>query len=114
MASRVAPREVLVERFGNLLLPLGGKHEYKGVRGKQGRARDQFQGYTPKKHHFTELCDTPHEAAVALATLKNELASGYDPVQGRKPRKKRGDLIGTCNPIELRATCSACALMTLC
>ena len=44
MAHRVAPREVLVERFGNLKLPLGGKYEYKGVRGKQGRARDRFQG----------------------------------------------------------------------
>ena len=53
-----APREVLVERFGNLKLPLGGKYEYVGVRGKQGRTRDRFQGYTPKKTHFTELCDT--------------------------------------------------------
>ena len=45
---RTHTREVLVERFGNLKLPLGGKYEYKGVRGKQGRARDRFQGYTPK------------------------------------------------------------------
>ena len=36
-----APREVLVERFGNFKLPLGGMYEYKGVRGKQGRARDR-------------------------------------------------------------------------
>ena len=54
-----APREVLVERFGNLKLPLGGKYEYVGVRGKQGRTRDRFQGYTPKKKHFTELCLLP-------------------------------------------------------
>ena len=94
---RSAPREVLVERFGNLKLPLGGKYEYIGVRGKQGRARDKFQGYTPKKTHFTSLCDTSQEAAVALATLKQELAMGYDPVEERKPRKKRGGLFGMCN-----------------
>ena len=56
-------REVLVERFGNLKLPLGGKYEYKGVRGKQGQAHDKFQGYTQKKKHFTELFDKPQEAA---------------------------------------------------
>jgi hypothetical protein len=94
---RTHTREVLVERFGNLKLPLGGKYEYKGVRGKQGRARDRFQGYTPKKTHFTELFDKPHEAAVALATLKCELALGHDPAQDRKPRKKRGRLFGMRN-----------------
>ena len=92
-----APREVLVERFGNLLLPLGGKYEYKRVRGKQGRKRDKFQGYTPKQTHFTELHDTAQEAAVALANLKQELAAGYDSVHERKPRKKRGCLFRMCN-----------------
>ena len=92
---RSAPREILVERFGNLKLPLGGKYEYKGVRGKQGWARDKFQGCTPKKTHFTELFDNPQEAAVALATLKCELAAGHDPALERKPRKKRGRLFGT-------------------
>ena len=94
-------REVLIERFGNLLLPLGGKYEYKGVRGKQGRSREQFQGYTPKKTHFTGLCDTPQEAAVALAKLRVELAAGFDPVADRKPRmprKKRGYLFGMHHP----------------
>ena len=85
-----APREVLVERFGNLKLPLGGKYEYVGVRGKQGRTRDRFQGYTPKKTHFTELCDTAQEAAVSLATLRQDLQMGCDPVAERKPRRKRG------------------------
>ena len=89
-----APREVLVERFGNFKLPLGGKHEYKGVRGKQGRARDRFQGYTPKKTHFTELFNTSQEAAVALATLKQELVMGHDSKEQRKPRKKRGGMFG--------------------
>ena len=97
---RSAPREILVERFGNLKLPLGGKYEYKGVRGKQGRTRDKYQGCTPKKTHFTELFDEPQQAAVALATLKCELAAGHDPAEGRKPRKKRGCLFGTPNPVE--------------
>ena len=98
MALRIAPREVLVERFGNLKLPLGGKYEYKGVRGKQGRARNRFQGYTPRKSHTTELYDTSQEAAVALAKLNEELAMGYDPVEERKPRKKRGSLFRMRNP----------------
>ena len=107
-----APREVLVERFGNLKLPLGGKYEYVGVRGKQGRTRDRFQGYTPKKSHFTELCDTPQEAAVALATLKQQLVNGYDPVQDRKPRKKRACLFGTRHPS--RHEPSVSSLVTIC
>ena len=94
---RRAPREVLVERFGNLKLPLGGKYEYKGVRGKQGRTRDRYQGYTPKKTHFTQLCHTSQEAAVALATLKLELEMGHDAAEERKPRKRRGSLFGMRN-----------------
>ena len=90
MSAAAAARGPLVERFGNLELPLGGKYEYAGVRGKQGRSRDRFQGYTPKKKHFSRLCDTAQEAAVALATLKVDLAAGFDGVtQDRRPRKKR-------------------------
>jgi hypothetical protein len=42
------PTEVLVERFGNALLPLGGLHGYVGVRGKQGKKRKQTQ--VPRLH----------------------------------------------------------------
>ena len=111
---RSAPREILVERFGNLKLPLGGKYEYKGVRGKQGRTRDKFQGYTPKKHHFTELFDMPQEAAVALATLKCEFAAGHDPVQERKPRKRRSCLFGMHNAWRLRPQPQCILFVTLC
>ena len=90
MSTGTLARGPLVERFGNLELPLGGKYEYAGVRGNQGRSRGRFQGYTPKKKHFTRLCDTAHEAAVALATLKLDLEAGFDDsTQERKPRKKR-------------------------
>ena len=59
------------------------------MRGKQCRLRDRLQGYTTKKKHSTRLCDTAHEAAVALATLKMELEAGFDDsTQERKPRKK--------------------------
>ena len=115
-AKRSSAREILVERFGkgNLKLPLGGKYEYKGVRGKQGRTRDKFQGYTPKKHHFTELFDMPQEAAVALATLKCELAAGHDPVQERKPRKRRSCLFGMHNAWRLRPQPQCILFVTLC
>ena len=86
--------EVLVERFGNLLLPLGGVHGYVGVRGKQGKNRDKFQGYTPKKTHFTGLHDFAQEAAVARANLKKDLDGGIDAAPERKPRAKRGSLVG--------------------
>ena len=90
MSAGALKRGPLVERFGNLELPLRGKNEYAGVRGKQGRSSDRFQGYTPKKKHFTRLCDTAQEAAVALATLKMELEAGFDGMtQEVKPRKKR-------------------------
>ena len=56
------PRAVLrFEEAGGQRLPLGGRHGYLGVRGKQGRKKDKFQGTTPKKQHRTGLCDTPLE-----------------------------------------------------
>ena len=86
---------IVVERFGSLLLPLNGNYEYKGVRGKQGRQRNKFQGYTPKKRHTTRLCGSAQEAAVALATLREELAAGFDSAEHRPPRKRRRSLTGT-------------------
>ena len=86
--------EVLVERFGNALLPLGGLQGYVGVRGKQGKKRNKFQGYTPNKTHFTGLCDSAQEAAVARANLKKDLDAGIDAASDRKPRAKRGSLVG--------------------
>ena len=53
----------LFEEVAGRRLPLGGVNGYLGVRGKQGRKRDKFQGITPKKQHRTQLCDTPLEAA---------------------------------------------------
>ena len=78
-----------VERFGTLDLPLGGKHGYKGVRGEQGKSRDEFQGYTPRKTHVTKLYSTAHEAAVNLALLKREREDKGEEEEEKKPRKAR-------------------------
>lgn len=92
MAPSSARKEVPVERFGNRLLPLGGANRYKGVRGKQGRKRDKYQGCTPRKTHFTGLYDTALEAAVAFDDLKQDLKNGIDTAMVRQKRAKRGSL----------------------
>ena len=83
--------EALTESFGIHNLPLGGRHRYKGVRGSQGRKKNKFQGYTPKKTHFTKLVETAVEAAVDLAIMKNELEqnSDDDATFEKKLRKRR-------------------------
>jgi len=70
-----------VEVAGVLRLPLGGVNGYVGVRGKQGYKKNQFQGTTPRKTRRTKLCNTPREAAVALAqlTTTHELQEQFDP-----------------------------------
>ena len=57
-------------------LPTGGKHGFIGVRGGQGRGKNKFQGTTPKKTNRTKLFNTPREAAVALAELRQNLSVG--------------------------------------
>ena len=57
-------------------MPLGGVNGYKGVRGKQGRKKDKYQGTTPRKTHRTGPKDTPKEAAVALAQLRHDVELG--------------------------------------
>ena len=51
---------------------------YLNVRGKQGRQKDKYQGCTPNKTRRTELFDTPREAAVALAVLKQRAEDQVD------------------------------------
>ena len=65
MVERV--REVVIERHGDLKLKVGGKHGYVRVRGGQGSTKDQYQGYTVDKKHFTAGYTTAREAAIALA-----------------------------------------------
>ena len=77
MVAQSKEQVVEVERFGELRLPLGGKYGYVGVRGKQGPDRDKYQGYTTDKQHTTKLFDEPQEAAVALATLKQNIMLGF-------------------------------------
>ena len=79
------PRAVLrFEEAGGQRLPLGGRHGYLGVRGKQGRKKDKFQGTTPKKQHRTGLCDTPLEAAIAFAQLREDLELDMYEARGKK------------------------------
>ena len=54
-------------------LPLGGVNGYAGVRGKQGKKKDKFQGVTPRKRHRTGYFDTAKEAAIAFAQLREDL-----------------------------------------
>ena len=61
------------EEIGGQRLPLGGINGYVGVRGRQGRKKNKFQGVTPKKKHRTKLHDKPRDAAIALAQLREDL-----------------------------------------
>ena len=72
--SRGMPRgQLLFEEVAGQRLPLGGVNGYLGIRGKQGRKQDKYQGVTPKKKHRTKLCNTPLEAAIALAQLNEDI-----------------------------------------
>ena len=64
------------EVAGGQRLPLGGINGYAGVRGKQGKKKNKFQGLTPKKTHRTLHFDTAQEAAIALAQLREDLELG--------------------------------------
>ena len=75
-------------------LPLGGKNGYVGVRGGQGPRKDKFQGYTPRKTHFTKVYKTAHEAAVNLALLKRDREMNSEDEEEKKPpRKVRSDKV---------------------
>ena len=74
---------------GALQLPLCGKHDFKGVRGGQGRKMDKFQGTTPKKKHRTKLFDSAHQAAVALAELEQNLVLGLNDEAETGPQQKK-------------------------
>ena len=78
------PREPRFELAGGQRLPLGGLNGYAGVRGKQGKKKDKFQGVTPKKTHRTQHFDTAQEAAVALAQLREDLDLGMLTERARK------------------------------
>ena len=76
------------EEVDGLRVPLGGKNGYLGVRGKQGRKRDKFQGVTPRKQHRTGPKDTSKEAAVALAHLRHDIELGIVEERSRKRPEK--------------------------
>ena len=76
-----------VQESGGRRLPLGGVNGYVGVRGKQGKKKDKYQGVTPRKQHRTVPYETPKEAAVALAHLRHDLELGVVVQRsGKKPQ----------------------------
>ena len=73
-----------MEQVAGQRLPLGGINGYVGVR-RQGRDKNKFQGATPQKFDRTKLFDTPRDAAIALAQLKEDIALGI--VESKVPKK---------------------------
>ena len=74
------------EEIAGQRLPLGGMNGYLGVRGKQGRKKNMFQGITPKKQHRTKLFGTAQEAAIALAQLRSDMELGM--LELRSPKQQ--------------------------
>ena len=77
-------RQLRFEEVDGLRVPLGGLNGYIGVRGKQGRKKDKYQGVTPRKKHRTSPKKTAKEAAVALAHLRHDLELGVVVQRSRK------------------------------
>ncbi len=113
------------EEAGGQRLPLGGINGYIGVRGKQGRRKDKYQGVTPKKVNRTQLFDTAREAAIAFAQLREDLELRMlEPPPKKKPatpattaapkRFEVGVYIGNiCKPLPPAVpTVWACALLS--
>ena len=86
------------EEVDGLRMPLGGVNGYVGVRGKQGRKKNKYQGVTPNKKHRTGPYETPKEAAVALAHLRHDLELG---VVEERSRKKPQPPAGSAAPKKL-------------
>ena len=72
----MARKQQRFEEVAGQRLPLGGVNGYAGVRGKQGKKKDKYQGCTPRKKHRTDHYDTPLEAAIAFAQLREDLDLG--------------------------------------
>ena len=64
-----------------------------GVR-RQGRKSDKFQGTTPQKFDRTKLFDTPRDAAIALAQLKEDIELGI--VESKVPKEGAEAQAGSC------------------
>ena len=64
------------QEVDGLRVPLGGVNGYKGVRGKQGRKKDKYQGTTPRKKHRTGPKDTPKEARLHSRSCGMTSSSG--------------------------------------
>ena len=118
------PSQPRFEETGGHRLPLGGVNGYLGVRGKQGRKKNKFQGITPRKQHRTKLYDTPLEAAIAFAQMKEDLDLGTLEQRSSKKRAASpatiggsrrfevGTYLGNLKPPPPAILTVACALLT--
>ena len=68
------------EVVGTLRLPLGGMNGYLNVRGRQGRQKDKYQGFTPNTRR----------AARSSSTLREKLQS---PSQRSSSKEKINSMI---------------------
>ena len=76
LAGMPRSQQARFEEAGGQRLLLGGINGYIGVRGKQGRKKNVFQGATPKKVQHTQLFDIAQEAAMAFVQLQEDLELG--------------------------------------
>ena len=72
---RAQPR---FEEVGGLRLPLGGVNGYRGVRGKQDRKKNKYQGVTPR-NAYTHLlpCRVLPPCAAARARARHRVSLRY-------------------------------------
>ena len=80
-------RQPRFEEAGGQRLPLGGVNGYYGVRGKQGKKRNQFQGHTPRKtkEPLTDHYDTAKEAAIARTQMLEDISLGMTAPKKAQP-----------------------------
>ena len=95
------PAQPRFEEVAGQRLPLGGLNGYLGVRGKQGRKKDKFQGVTPKKKHRTALFATPLDAGIALAQLREDMELGMLQPRSRKQQQQQPAKLAASRKLEV-------------
>ena len=100
-APRMPPAQPRFQEAGGHRLPLGGINGYRGVRGKQGRKKDKYQGVTPQKQHRTGLFDSALEAAIAFAQMKEDLDLGMPLPRSKKQQQQQPAALAASRKLEV-------------